>query len=59
VTLTQIRALLKANGYKTTAEVDRVDVKREHGAVIGIDVMFTDGEVARLPVEGSEISSGR
>ena len=51
MTLTELRALLKAHGYKTTAAIDRVDVKREHGAVVGADVMFTDGTVAYLPVE--------
>ncbi|UXZ57076.1 hypothetical protein [Curtobacterium sp. Arg-1] len=49
--LSEIRALLKANGYKTTAEVDRFDVKRTAGKVIGVDVMLTDGTVAYLPVE--------
>ncbi|WFR66625.1 hypothetical protein P9139_18045 [Curtobacterium flaccumfaciens] len=50
MTLTQIRALLKAHGYKTTAEIDRFDVKRTAGQVAGVDVMFTDGAVAYLPV---------
>jgi hypothetical protein len=51
VTLTQLRALLKAAGYKTTVEVDRFDVKRQHGAIVGVDVMLTDGTTAYLPVE--------
>ncbi len=49
--LSEIRALLKANGYTTTAQLDRFDVKRAAGAVIGVDVMFTDGTVAYLPVD--------
>jgi hypothetical protein len=51
VTLTQIRALLKQHGYKSTAELDRFDVKRIAGQVIGVDVMLTDGTVAYVPVE--------
>jgi hypothetical protein len=51
VKLSQIRALLDARGYPTTAEIDRFDVKRAAGALIGVDVMFTDGTVAYLPVE--------
>jgi hypothetical protein len=50
VKLSQIRALLKQHGYKTTAEIDRVDVKREDGKVVGAHVMLTDGRVAYLPV---------
>lgn len=49
--LTEIRALLKAHGYNTTAPLDRFDVKRAVGEVIGVDVMFTDGTVAYLPIE--------
>jgi len=49
--LSEIRALLTAHGYSTTAELDRVDVKRAAGAVIGVDIMFTDGTVAYLPTE--------
>ncbi|MBF4628909.1 hypothetical protein [Curtobacterium flaccumfaciens] len=48
MTLTKIRALLSAHGYKTNAELDRVDVKRDLGAVTGVEVMFTDGRVAFL-----------
>lgn len=48
-----IRALLKQHGHKTTAEIDRFDVKRAAGVIIGVDVMFTDGTVAYLPVEAS------
>jgi hypothetical protein len=48
--LSEIRALLKRHGHKTTAEIDRFDVKREYGKVIGAHVMFTDGTVAYLPV---------
>ena len=51
MTFSELRALLKAHGYKTTAAIDRFDVKREHGAIVGADVMFTDGTVAYLPVE--------
>lgn len=53
MTLATIRALLKTHGYKTTAEIDRFDVKRAAGEVIGVDVMLTDGTVAYLPVEAS------
>ncbi|MBF4597190.1 hypothetical protein ITJ50_00850 [Curtobacterium sp. VKM Ac-2889] len=49
MTLTKIRALLSANGYKTTLEIDRFDVKRAAGAVIGVDIMLTDGTVTYLP----------
>lgn len=48
--LSEIRALLKANGFKTTDAVDRVDVKRHHGEVVGADVSFADGRVAYLTV---------
>lgn len=51
MTLTELRALLKAAGHKTTVAIDRFDVKRDHGATVGVDVMFTDGTVAYLPVE--------
>lgn len=51
--LSEIRALLKANGYITTSQLDRIDVKRAAGVIIGVDVMFTDGNVAYLPVEAS------
>lgn len=50
MTLTELRALLKANGHKTTAAIDRADVKRDHGVVVGVDVMFSDGTVAYLAV---------
>lgn len=49
--LSEIRALLKANGHATTARLDRVDVKRAAGEIIGVDVMLTDGTVAYLSVE--------
>lgn len=51
MTLSEIRKLLIAAGYKTTAEIDRFDVKRAAGAVIGVDIMFSDGNVAYLPTE--------
>ncbi|WP_175472459.1 hypothetical protein [Curtobacterium sp. MCBA15_009] len=51
--LSELRALLTASGVKTTAGIDRFDVKRAAGVVIGVDVMFTDGTVTYLPVEGS------
>ena len=51
--LSAIRALLKLHGHKTTAEIDRFDVKRAAGVVIGVDIMFTDGTVAYLSVEAS------
>ncbi|MCM3521767.1 hypothetical protein [Curtobacterium sp. P97] len=49
--LSAIRALLKQHGHKTTAEIDRFDVKRAAGEVIGVDVMLTDGTLAYLPVD--------
>jgi hypothetical protein len=49
--LSEIRASLLKQGHKTNAEIDRFDVKRAAGAVIGVDVMFTDGTVAYLPTE--------
>lgn len=51
MTRTQIRALLKQHGHKTTAEIDRFDVKRAAGLIIGVNVMLTDGTVTYLPVE--------
>ncbi|ROP65647.1 hypothetical protein [Curtobacterium sp. ZW137] len=51
MTLSEIRALLRAHGYKPADELDRFDVKRAACAVIGVDVMLTDGAVAYLPVE--------
>ena len=48
--LSEIRALLKQHGHKTTAEIDRVDVKKAFGTPTGVDVMFTNGTVAFLPV---------
>ena len=51
MTLAKIRALLKQHGYKTNAEVDRIDVKRAYGAITGVDVMLADGTVTFLPVE--------
>lgn len=53
MTLTELRALLKAHGYKTTAAIDRAGVKREHGVIVGVDVMFTDGTLAYLPVDAA------
>ena len=52
VKLSEIRALLKKHGHKTTAEIDRFDVKRAFGDIISVDVMFTDGTIASLPVGG-------
>ena len=51
--LSDIRALLLANSIKTTAEIDSFDVKRTAGAVIGVDLMLSDGTVTYLPVEAS------
>lgn len=51
--LAAIRALLKQHGHKTTAEIDRFDVKRAAGEIIGVDVMLTDGTIAYLTVEAS------
>lgn len=49
--LSAIRALLKRAGIKTTASVDRLDVKYLHGKPIGLDVMLTDGTVAYISVD--------
>jgi hypothetical protein len=51
--LSEIRAHLKAAGYKTTDEIDRIDVKRQNGVTTGIDVMFTSGEVAFIPASAA------
>ncbi len=51
MTFSEIRALLLKLGHKATTEIDRFDVKRAAGAVIGVDVMFTEGTVTFLPVE--------
>lgn len=51
--LSKLRSLLVATGYKTTAAIDRFDVKRAAGAVIGVDLMRSDGTVIYLPVEAS------
>jgi hypothetical protein len=51
--LSAIRALLKQHGHKTTAEIDRFDVKRAAGEVVGVDVMLTDGTITYLTVEAS------
>lgn len=48
MTLPQLRAVLKAAGYKSTVEIDRFDVKRAAGDIIGVDVMLTDGRVDYL-----------
>lgn len=53
MTLAKIRALLTAHGHKATAEIDRFDVKRAAGTVIGVDLMLSDGTVTYLPVEAS------
>lgn len=50
MTLTELRALLKASGYKTNEPVDRVSLRYASGAVVGVDVMFTSGDVTYLPV---------
>lgn len=47
----EIRALLLKHGHKATAEIDRFDVKRADGAVIGVDLMLSNGTVAYLAVE--------
>lgn len=51
MTLTQIRALLKSIGVKSTVSIDRVDVKYLNGEPIGIDVMLTDGGLHYIPTE--------
>ncbi|MGW8430923.1 hypothetical protein ACWGJ9_07340 [Curtobacterium citreum] len=53
VKLSEIRALLKRAGVKTTAAIDRVDVKYMNGKAIGIDVMLTDGGLHYIPTEES------
>jgi|GEM_PF-6109684 len=50
MTLTKLRALLKQHGHQTTVEIDRFDVKRQHGIVVGVDVILADGTVAFLVV---------
>lgn len=49
--LSEIRALLKRAGIKTTVSLDRISVKYEHGTAVGIDVMLTTGGVTYMPVE--------
>ncbi|WP_396289416.1 hypothetical protein [Curtobacterium sp. KT1] len=49
MTLSEIRGLLKQRGYKRTKAINRVDVKRDRGTIIGADVMFTDDTVTYLP----------
>jgi hypothetical protein len=51
MTLTMLRALLMAHGYKTAAAIDRFDVKREHGVIVGVDAVLTDGTLAYLLVD--------
>lgn len=46
-----ICALLRRHGQKATVEIDRFDIKRAAGDIIGVDVMLTDGTVAYLSVE--------
>ncbi len=50
--LSEIRALLKRAGIKTTDPIDRIDVKYHAGTAIGIDVMLTAGGVTYIPVDG-------
>ncbi|WP_242089231.1 hypothetical protein [Curtobacterium sp. DN_7.5] len=57
MTLTQLRALLKAAGYKSNVEVDRFDVKRAASEVVGVDVMFTDGRVEYVPLTDAATDS--
>jgi hypothetical protein len=49
--LSEIRALLKRAGFKTTDPIDRISIKYEHGTAVGIDVMLTTGGVTYIPVE--------
>lgn len=49
--LSDLRALLKRAGIKTTESIDRLDVKYHAGQPVGVDLMLTDGTVAYLPVE--------
>ena len=51
MTLSKIRALLRRAGIKTTASIDRISVKYEHGVAVGIDVMLTTGGVEYIPTE--------
>ena len=53
LTLSKLRSLLVATGYKTAAAIDRFDVKGAPGAVIGVDLMLSDGTVTDLLVEAS------
>ena len=56
MTLTELWTLLKSHGYPTNESVDRIDLRREHGEVVGAEVMFTSGEVAYLLTSGSSVS---
>jgi len=49
--LSEIRALLKRAGIKTTESIDRIDVKYFAGQPTGIDVMLTAGGVMYIPVD--------
>lgn len=51
--LSEIRALMLKHGHKTTAEIDRFDVKRAADAVIGVDLMLSDGTATCTPMEAS------
>ena len=49
--LSEIRALLKRAGIKTTAPIDRIAVKYFAGQAVGLDVMLTAGDIIYIPVE--------
>lgn len=49
--LSDIRALLKRAGIKTTEPIDRIAVKYFAGEAVGLDVMLTAGGVVYIPVE--------
>lgn len=48
MTIQQLIALLDRHGYLSDTAIDRFDVKRAAGEIIGADIMFTDGTVAYL-----------
>lgn len=52
VKLSDIRALLKSAGIKTTEPIDRIDVKYFAGQPTGIDVMLTAGGITYIPIDG-------
>lgn len=54
MTLTEMRTAIKEAGFPTNIDIDRVDVKREFGAIVGLNLMFENGNVAYVPVAQEE-----